>query len=743
MVRVLAALAIGAMAAGFFYASSWAGPLPAGTGAGDRSLRFRNAAEVQTLTSKVQRNGSLRVIVRLDTGFVPEGELKSYLSVWMQRNRISQAQEAVMKRLQAATAQTIYRFSHIPYLALEVDAQGLATLLADPAIVSIKEDVPSSVSLAESVPLIGADAAWASGFAGAGLAVAILDTGVDGSHPFLAGKVGAEGCFSTTSAAYSSTTLCPNGLDEQLGGGAAINCGITGCEHGTHVAGIAAGKGDTFSGVARDATILAAQVFSRFEGAQCTDLALSSPCILSFTSDQIRALEWVYGQQSTFNIAAVNMSIGSGQYTGSCDSDPRKAIIDTLRSVGIATIVSSGNSGYVDAIGAPACISSAISVGSTTKSDVVSSFSNVSTVLDLFAPGSSILSSVPGGTYEAWSGTSMAAPHVTGAWAVLKSEQPGASVDAILAALTSTGMLIGDGRSGGSVSKPRIQVDAALLALLPPTATATVSSTATVTSTTSPIPTPTPTFTDTPLPTATPTPTTTLAASATPSATSTAVVSPTPSPQPTQTPVPQGGSTQWYLAEGYTGQGFGTYILIQNPNVGAATVEVTYMLQGGGVVSRQHVVEGQSRYTIVAGDAGEVGPDAAFSTKVVSDVPVIVERAMYFGNGGHNTIGVTAPALEWYLAEGYTGQGFGTYILIQNPNAGAATVEVTYMLQGGGVVSRQHVVEGQSRYTIVAGDAGEVGPDAAFSTKVVSDVPVIVERAMYFGNGGHDTIAVR
>ena len=198
----------------------------------------------------------------------------------------------------------------------------------------------------------------------------------------------------------------------------------------------------------------------------------------------------------------------------------------------------------------------------------------------------------------------------------------------------------------------------------------------------------------------------------------------------------------WYLAEGYTAAGFGTYILIQNPTGVPATVEVTYMLQGGGTIARTHVVPASSRYTIVAQDTGEVGPDQAFSTRLEADAPIIVERAMYWPGGGHGTIGVTGPYGLWYLAEGYTAAGFGTYILLQNPNAGPATVAVTYMLQGGGTIDRLHVVPGESRYTIVAQDASEVGPDQAFSTRLLSDVPIIVERAMYFASGGHDTIGV-
>ena len=202
----------------------------------------------------------------------------------------------------------------------------------------------------------------------------------------------------------------------------------------------------------------------------------------------------------------------------------------------------------------------------------------------------------------------------------------------------------------------------------------------------------------------------------------------------------------WYLAEGYTGNGFNTFILIQNPNDVATVVNVTYMIQGGTVVNKTLTVPANSRFTIAAHDPAQVGPDKAFSTKLVANLPIVVERAMYFNNDGHASGGVASPELTWYLAEGFTGAGFGTYILIQNPGTVVANINVTYMIQGGGTITRNLSVSPNSRETIVAQEIGQVGPDQAFSTKLVSDQPIIVERAMYSPNGlgsrGHDVAAV-
>ena len=104
-----------------------------------------------------------------------------------------------------------------------------------------------------------------------------------------------------------------------------------------------------------------------------------------------------------------------------------------------------------------ACVSTAVSVGNTGKDDVVWPSSNVASFLSLFAPGGGIVSSYPGGLWATASGTSMATPHVTGAFAVLKQAAPSASVSAILTALQQTGIPIVDTRPGGNATRPRIR----------------------------------------------------------------------------------------------------------------------------------------------------------------------------------------------------------------------------------------------------------------------------------------------
>ena len=186
----------------------------------------------------------------------------------------------------------------------------------------------------------------------------------------------------------------------------------------------------------------------------------------------------VFALRFTHNFSSVNVSIGGFRFFTNCDTatsvpaSAYKAAIDNLRSVNIPTVIASGNEGFTNSTAFPACISSAVSVGSTTKSDTISSFSNSAPFLSLLAPGSSITSSVPpalsgGQQFAAFNGTSMAAPHVAGAWALLKQQNPTASVASILSALQNTGTPVTDTRVAGGVTKPRINISSAADALNP------------------------------------------------------------------------------------------------------------------------------------------------------------------------------------------------------------------------------------------------------------------------------------
>lgn len=467
---------------------------------GNRSARTMN--RLQALRSEAENKGTVRVIVGVRAPFAPEGRLSAETAI-EQRNDIATAQSTVLKKLSPAFGQqkSAKRFTTIPFMALEVDQAEFDALAAHPDVTSIEEDALDRPLLAESSPLIGASNAWASSYTGSGQTIAILDTGVDKAHPFLTGKVLSEACYSTTKASDAAVSICPGTPPSPPDGAAAltttdsgVNCStsIPGCDHGTRVAGIAAGTNVSFSGVAKGANLISIQVFSKITSSVLCSPA-AAPCLTSYVSDQILALERVLALKDTYKIAAVNLSFGGGRYydQASCDAANagRKTAIDNLRAVGIATIASSGNDAYVDSMAAPACISSVISVGSTWDAsglsdtlgctdnpsvvNKVACYSNSAPFLNLLAPGSLINApAIPGTGYSVASGTSMAAPQVAGAWALLKQQAFAASgtnllVDVALAALTSTGLTdTPDTRIGaGSRIVPRIKIDAALVAI--------------------------------------------------------------------------------------------------------------------------------------------------------------------------------------------------------------------------------------------------------------------------------------
>ncbi|KPQ06338.1 MAG: subtilase family serine protease [Rhodobacteraceae bacterium HLUCCA12] len=369
----------------------------------------------------------------------------------------------------------LVRMNFTPMFAISADASMLESLAADPDVVRIHHNGADEPYLRSSLPVIGMPDAYDAGATGEDWRVAVLDTGGRRSHEFLNRQIVSAACYSNSGGAGGMTSLCPGGVPSSINIDSANDCDrgtIFGCGHGTHVAGTAAGFNlnpngvNPDFGVARDARIISINVFTQFPRSQCGSIPsqYTGGCVLAYTSDQISGLERVYALRNSMDIAAVNMSLGGGVHFSHCDTDSRKSIIDQLRSAGIATVIAAGNNGATY-IGAPACISSSVSVASSTNSDIRSSFSNWNSLLDVVAPGSDINASIVNGTsnnsYALLSGTSMATPHVTGAFAALRSAVPSASVSDIEEALEATGTPI----SSGSVSLPRINVDLALARL--------------------------------------------------------------------------------------------------------------------------------------------------------------------------------------------------------------------------------------------------------------------------------------
>ncbi|MEE2527391.1 Ig-like domain-containing protein, partial [Hyphobacterium sp. HN65] len=445
------------------------------------------------MAARLETNGRYPVIVSFDYDMpardgaaaeISAGQVESRLA-W-QRSIIERAIGVNVTDLSAplnGTPRLRREYQSIAAVAMFLTADEISALNADPAVSAVQLDELSAPQTDGTIPLIGADDLHTPGLTGSGVAIAILDTGVDHEHPMFSGRISESACFSSN-VDGQATSFCPGGVEQDTTtADAGDDCPFTGdtatpvsgCGHGTHVAGIAAGasfldtgSGDTLIGVAPGSNIYAVQVFSRFTDL-CGGFGLSTPCTLSYTSDQIAALDWLYANRATNGVVSINMSLGGGNYTSFCNSDSRYSVINNLRTAGIATVIASGNSSYNNAVGAPACIEPAITVGATDNSDVVAGFSNSATMVDMLAPGVAINSAAPTvddtlpGRARSINGTSMATPHVAGAWALLRAANPSATVDQIEAALESTGVNVTESPSG--LVRPRIRVDLAHAAL--------------------------------------------------------------------------------------------------------------------------------------------------------------------------------------------------------------------------------------------------------------------------------------
>jgi subtilisin family serine protease len=269
-----------------------------------------------------------------------------------------------------------------------------------PGVERLMLDGRRTVTLDHSVPQIGAPEAWKAGLDGTGVTVAVLDTGVDATHPDLAGRIAGAENFTTAAS-----------TDDTVG-------------HGTHVASIIAGSGAAsdgrYRGVAPGAKLLIGKV--------CGD----ESCL---DSDILAGMAWAAPRAKV-----VNMSLGGGDTP---ELDPLEQAVDDLTArYGTLFVVAAGNDGGFAPVSSPASADAALAVGAVDRDDQLAGFSSrgprvgdTAIKPDITAPGVDIVAAraahgVIGGPapldrYTTLSGTSMATPHVSGAAAILTEEHPG------------------------------------------------------------------------------------------------------------------------------------------------------------------------------------------------------------------------------------------------------------------------------------------------------------------------------
>lgn len=327
-------------------------------------------------------------------------------------------------------------YAQLPQFAVRLhNLNELEALLQQPQVAAVYEDRVLHMHLAQSAPLLRQPQTLTLGQSGTGTTVAVLDTGVDYTRTAF-GSCTAPGVPSTCKVVYAQDFSPDDGSRDDNGHGSNVAAIVTGIAMGTRIAAL-----DVFTGA----------------GASSIDI--------------IDAINWSIANQATYNIAAINMSLGGGLFTKPCNSvgtNPFRTPIINARAAGIISVASSGNDGATDSIGIPACTPEAVSVGAVYDADVggliyssctdastfadkVTCFSNSASFLTLLAPGALI--SAAGVTSA---GTSQAAPHVSGAIAVVRAAYPYESIDATQSRLSTHGIAITDPRNG--VSTPRLDL---------------------------------------------------------------------------------------------------------------------------------------------------------------------------------------------------------------------------------------------------------------------------------------------
>jgi hypothetical protein len=203
-------------------------------------------------------------------------------------------------------------------------------------------------------------------------------------------------------------------------------------------------------------------------------------------------------------------------------------------------------------------------------------------------------------------------------------------------------------------------------------------------------------------------------------------------------------SATWYLAEGSTVADFELFYLLQNPHGAAVTATVRFLRPTGAPIERTYDLAPHSRLTIHVNDVPGLA-DSDVAAAVDATQPIVAERAMYASRAGqtfalgHGGLGAPRLSTTWYLAEGATGPFFDAYVIVANPSPSPAAVSVRFLKDDGTTVTREVTVAAERRVSLFV-DAIAGLEHSSFATIVTStnDVPVVVERAMYWPGGFYD-----
>lgn len=299
--------------------------------------------------------------------------------------------------------------------AVSIPADAWDEVAKLPYVKRVHPDLPVRAFLSQSVANIGAPVLWeARGTRGGGVVVAVIDTGVDYRHPALGGGIGPG--FRVVGG-YDFINNDADPMDDQ--------------GHGTHVAGIVGASSATLVGVAPEATLLAYKVLDGTGRGEFSGVVAAID----------RALDPDGNGDPSDAADVINLSLGG---YGTPD-DPVALAVENAIAHGVVVVAAAGNAGDYYTIGSPACAPHAITVGASELGGALAFFTSRGPNTHLYtikpeviAPGVNIVSAMHGGGQQALSGTSMAAPHVAGAAALLLAVHPEWTPSDVKSALVTT-----------------------------------------------------------------------------------------------------------------------------------------------------------------------------------------------------------------------------------------------------------------------------------------------------------------
>ena len=207
-------------------------------------------------------------------------------------------------------------------------------------------------------------------------------------------------------------------------------------------------------------------------------------------------------------------------------------------------------------------------------------------------------------------------------------------------------------------------------------------------------------------------------------------------------------ATDWFLAEGATGNYFDLFVLMANPGADAALVEADYLLPDGSIIRKSYEIAPRSRRTIWVDRENPLLANTAVSTRVTSlnGVPIVVERTMWWADGdwfeAHNSPGATTTGTRWLLAEGEVGGGLNqsTYILLANTSTYVGSARVTLLFEDGTTAARTFTLTPTSRYNVNVGEYFAEAANRRFGALIESlgsqPAELVVERSIYSSPGG-------